>query len=87
MNDPYVMTFLVGGGLLACGYLLGRSSGRKLGFDEVMAELFRSKLVQPIDVLTYYANMGNQRAKDALARLNAEMRKTKLETNKDDAED
>lgn len=84
MNDPIFLTIMIGSALLFCGYLLGKSSGYRSGFDDVMTELIKSKLVEPIAVLTHYANQGNERAQEALARLNAER---KAEFQKKDSND
>ncbi len=83
--DPFTQTILVGTGLVACGYILGRSDGWRRGFDDVMKELVASKLVEPVDILRHYANMGNERAQLALEKLNAE-RKAKFNA-RNDAED
>jgi hypothetical protein len=85
MTDPFSMTAMIGGGLVICGYMIGRSAGRKRGSDEVMRELIDSKLIEPMDVLRHYANMGNERAQLALEKLNAE-RKAKFNA-RNDAED
>lgn len=85
MNDPLTLTIMVGGALVACGYILGRGDGWRKGFDDVMKELVASKLVEPVDILRHYANMGNERAQAALEKLNAE-RKSKFKSNYD-AED
>lgn len=85
MEDPIFLTMVIGSGLLFCGYLIGRSSGWRAGADGIMNELIESKLVDPARVLNYYANQGDERARTALARLNAE-RKTKF-MSKDNAED
>lgn len=82
MTDPFSLTIIVGGSLIACGYILGRSDGWRRGFDDVMKELVASKIVEPMDVLRHYANMGNERAQAALERLNAE-RKAKFKRNHD----
>jgi hypothetical protein len=79
--DPFTQTILIGAGLLACGYILGRADGHRRGSDEVMRELIASKLVEPVDVLRHYANMGNERAQLALEKLNAE-RKEKFNNKK-----
>jgi hypothetical protein len=79
--DPLTQTILIGAGLLACGYILGRVDGHRRGADEVMKELIASKLVEPVDVLRHYANMGNERAQLALEKLNAE-RKEKFNNKK-----
>ena len=83
--DPFTQTVLVGAGLVVCGYILGRGDGHRRGADEVMKELIESKLVEPVDVLRHYANMGNERAQLALEKLNAD-RKAKYKA-KLDAED
>jgi hypothetical protein len=75
--DPLTKAMLIGGALVACGYVLGRISGWRRGFDDVMKELIASKIVEPMDVLRHYANMGNEKAQAALERLNAE-RKSKF---------
>jgi len=80
MTDPFSLTIIVGGSLIACGYILGRSDGWRRGFDDVMKELVASKIVEPMDVLRHYANMGNERAQAALERLNAE-RKAKFKSD------
>jgi len=85
MTDPFSLTIMVGGALVACGYILGRGDGWRRGFDDVMKELVASKLVEPVDILRHYANMGNERAQAALEKLNAE-RKSKFKSNYD-AED
>lgn len=83
--DPFTQTVLIGAGLVVCGYILGRGDGHRRGADEVMKELIASKLVEPVDVLRHYANMGNERAQVALEKLNAD-RKAKYKA-KLDAED
>ena len=77
MNDPYTMTVLVGGGLLLCGYLLGKSRGYVRGIQDNMTELISNKLIDSREVLNFYANQGNVKAQQALERLNAE-RKAKF---------
>ncbi len=77
MTDTITLTIILGGSLIACGYILGRSDGWRRGFDDVMKELIASKLVEPVDILRHYANMGNERAQAALEKLNAE-RKAKF---------
>jgi hypothetical protein len=78
--DPFTQTVLVGAGLVICGYILGRGDGHRRGADEVMKELIESKLVEPVDVLRHYANMGNERARLALEKLNADR---KAKSNKE----
>ena len=82
MIDPFTLTIIVGGSLIACGYILGRSDGWRRGFDDVMKELVASKIVEPMDVLRHYANLGNERAQAALEKLNAE-RKAKFNVRND----
>jgi hypothetical protein len=85
MTDPLSQTILIGGALILCGYILGRGDGWKRGSDQVMQELITSKLIDPVDVLRHYANVGNVRAQRALEKLNLE-RKEKFRS-KTDAED
>lgn len=82
MTDPFSLTIIVGGSLIACGYILGRSDGWRRGSDEVMKELIANKIIEPMEVLRHYANMGNQRAQAALEKLNAE-RKAKFNARND----
>jgi hypothetical protein len=82
MTDPITLTIILGGSLIACGYILGRSDGWRRGFDDVLKELIASKIVEPMEVLRHYANMGNQRAQAALEKLNAE-RKAKFNARND----
>jgi hypothetical protein len=74
LNDPYTATVLIGGGLLACGYVLGKSVGYGKAIRDNMNELFANKLVDPREVLNYYASKGNVKAQQALERLDAERR-------------
>jgi hypothetical protein len=64
----------IGGGLLACGYFLGKSVGYGKAIRDNMNELFANKLVDPREVLNYYASKGNVKAQQALERLDAERR-------------
>lgn len=77
MNDPYTMTVLVGGGLLLCGYILGKARGYSIAIRDNMNELMSNKLIDPREVLNFYASQGNVKAQQALERLNAE-RKAKF---------
>lgn len=77
MNDPFTMTALVGGGLLLCGYILGKARGYNVAIRDNMNELMSSKLIDPREVLNFYASRGNERAQKALEKLNAE-RKAKF---------
>lgn len=80
--DPLMQTVVIGGSLIACGYILGRNAGWRRGFSDVMKELFASKIVDPTEVLKHYANMGNEQAQIALEKLNAE-RKNKFKAGTD----
>lgn len=77
MTDPFSLSIMIGGALIACGYILGRSDGWRRGSDDVMKELIASKIIEPVEILRHYASMGNERAQAALDKLNAE-RKAKF---------
>lgn len=81
MTDPFLLTMMMGGALIACGYILGRSDGWRRGCDETIREIISTKLIEPVDVLRHYANMGNERAQLALEKLNAERKAKFMEKN------
>ena len=70
MNDAFLLTVLIGGGLLVCGYSLGRISGMTRGAKDVVDELFKTGLLTPEKLLAHYSKQGNDRARAALKMLN-----------------
>ena len=58
MIDIYIM--FLAGGLLYCGYLLGRDKGIK----ETMNVLFEEKLLTPEQIVRHYEKMGYKKKKD-----------------------
>lgn len=87
MIDPFTLTMFVGGGLVICGYALGRWNGYENASASIMTELFQNKLADPTEVLRFYANQGNARAQLALEKLNLERKKQFDNKAKDDAQD
>lgn len=65
-----IQTAAVGFGLVGCGYILGAAYGARRASNEILTELFRSKLLTPEQVLTHYSNEGIERAQDLLAAIN-----------------
>jgi hypothetical protein len=87
MENVFLMTCLIGGGLVICGYMLGRSHGYNSASVQVTSELFENKLADPMEVLRFYANQGNATAQVTLEKLNAERKAKFNEKVKDDATD
>lgn len=87
MENVFLMTCLIGGGLVVCGYMLGRSHGYSSASAQVTTELFQNKLADPMEVLRFYANQGNEKAQLTLEKLNAERKAKFNEKVKDDATD
>lgn len=83
MIDPFLTTLFVGGGLLACGFALGYMRGVANGAKDTVNELFSSGVVTPEELLKHYANAGNDRARDALAKLNAYKREMESKEKND----
>lgn len=69
MNETMLLTLVIGAALVGCGYVLGHVGGFRKGNKQVMDELFKSGLLTPKQILTHYANEGNERARDTLAAL------------------
>ena len=70
MNDAFLLTVLIGGGLLVSGYSLGRISGMTRGAKDVVDELLKTGLLKPEKILSHYSKEGNDRARAALKMLN-----------------
>lgn len=77
MNESLVAVFIIGAGLVGCGYALGVTFGLKTGSQSVMDELFRSGLLTPEKILAHYANQGNEKARDIMAAMNKAKRENK----------
>ena len=90
MNDPFYMTVALGGGLLLCGYILGKARGYNVAIRDNMHELMANKLIDPREVLNHYASQGNEKAQQALENLNRQRKREysiKANKGKDNAED
>lgn len=81
MITSFSLTIMMGSALVACGYILGKSAGWRQGCDETIKEIISTRLIEPVDVLRHYANMGNERAQLALEKLNAERKAKFMEKN------
>jgi len=79
--NAFVSAALIGGGLVYCGYLLGKASGYTKGIWEIFNHLVEAKFIDPEKILIYYANTGNQRARDALTEINRMKKDLKNKSN------
>ena len=89
--EPFTATLLIGVGLLACGYALGRTAGFSKGCSATINELFANNLADRNEVLTFYANQGHELAQNALEALNRQRKRDFMiksrSTEKDNAQD
>lgn len=73
--DMLFETALIGFGLVSCGYMLGKRRGYTVASSSIMSELFANNLVDPKEILNFYANQGNERARATLENLNRQRKR------------